>query len=406
MLAYGHRLQNNCVPHLLGIKLHLLTLLLDGISPGCKGHQGQSLAGPSLADKFALSQLSERLWASHLALQTSDFWLFNSGREPNLDSAQGGGRGPALQDARGGSAGAQRAGRASELCPERGAETPRGRGRELPLRERIGGAPPLSSTSRAPRGALPPTVEGEQLPRMARRRGGEGGGRSAPPPRQRGREPRTQLAAPAGRPLQPRGPRVRGCPAPFRKSIWSRKPIRTARGRGAGLLSWLRGGRDARTRPSPPRDFHFPAGENLGAASLSGTGVWGAALGSRAELRPGPVAARLHASRGAGAGTGRADRQSRTGRATPSFTSGRRSFGALRGGRTLQSSPRPALGTRAAGGRRLSAQGGPRRPGRSRAGSRESPGASATGFPRDSARARSMRRPGSRCPCPPGPRAT
>lgn len=63
-----------------------------------------------------------------------------------------------------------------------------------------------------------------------------------------------------GRPLQPRGPRVRGCPALFRKSTWSRRPARNAGDRGAGLLSQPLGGGDARTRPSSP-GFHLPPGK-------------------------------------------------------------------------------------------------------------------------------------------------
>lgn len=227
------------------------------------------------------------------------------------------------------------------------------------------GAPPAGTRRRRSSSLLHVTGTAWRSPTHGRGRATPSHG--APPRWRRRRQEHAATAAegpgarnaargPAGRPLQSRGPRIRGCPAPFRKSIWSRRPVRTARGRGAGLLSQSRGGRDARTRPCPPRDFHFPARENLGAASLSGTGTgagagaeaWGAALGAEAELRPGPVPASLHARP---EGLGRAPGGRRWSRG-PGGPPRRAPADAATSGparrQKLQSSPRPALGTRAA----------------------------------------------------------
>ena len=95
---------------------------------------------------------------------------------------------------------------------------------------------PRESNSLAGRAAELAKGEEAGASRRRRRRGaGSPEGSSRPPP---------------GRPLQPRGPRVRGSPAPFRKSTWPRRPARNGRGRGAGLRSQPRSGRDGRTLSS------------------------------------------------------------------------------------------------------------------------------------------------------------
>lgn len=214
-----------------------------------------------------------------------------------------------------------------------------------------------------------------------------------------------------GRPLQRRGPRVRGCPALFRKSTWSRRPARNAGDRGAGLLSQPLGGRDARTGPCPP-DFHLPPGKTWeprpsrgwGRRRQPGEPHWDPGLSSGL----GPAPAGLQVSRWAATGTGQAEMESRSAWATPPCSR-----------RTLESSEASAG---KAGGRRVSEPGGPgsgsRRlhpgpQGRAKREGQESPRASAPGFPPDSPRAKRTQLPDrpfpgarSRCLGPPRPRAT
>lgn len=151
---------------------------------------------------FGLSPPPEHLWASHLALQTSTFLLFNVGREPNPPDAQGSGRersappGNFVSSAKPGPPSAGAGARSAGAWRRRSS---------------------FPSTSRGPLGALQSPAEGEQLSSRASRRGGGGGpggggGGSQSPPPPRDQESAAQLAAPPQRLLHPRGPRARGSP--------------------------------------------------------------------------------------------------------------------------------------------------------------------------------------------------
>lgn len=263
--------------------------------------------------KFALSPPSERLWASLLALQTSDFlsiatrvgnrtWttLRAAAQMPRgLAGVERAARAPrnfvpsVERGPRSAGAGSSRCGSAATallLSP------PRHGGRSALSHPR-----PRESNSLAGRAAE--LAKGEEAGASRRRRRGAG-------------SPERSSRPPPGRPLQPRGPRVRGSPAPFRKSIWPRRPARNARGRGAGLS---RGGgcgapvsaSEWPGRPDPllPETLTFPLGKTWAPRSSRG---WGrgrrprgaAAAGSRAE--PGPGCAPAGAG-GKGAGTRRAE---------------------------------------------------------------------------------------------------
>lgn len=113
--------------------------------------RGRSLAEPGLGGKarshggeLALSPPSERLWASHLALQTPAFLPFSAGRDRNLADAPDSG-------------GERSARRASGNFVSSAEPGPRSAGAGAPsagARRRRSSFP---STSRGPLGALPPT---------------------------------------------------------------------------------------------------------------------------------------------------------------------------------------------------------------------------------------------------------
>lgn len=265
-----------------------------------------------------------------------------------------------------------RAARAWELCPELGPRSAEGAGSSLcgnasaalllsPPRHggRSEFSHPRPKESNSLVWRVAEVAKEEAGASRRRRRHGRGAG-----------SPERSLRLPPERPLQPRGARDRGCPAPYRKSTRSHRPASNARGRGAGLPSQPLGGRGARTGPSPPLDFHLPPGKTWeprpsrgwGRRRRPGEPHWDPGLGSGL----GPAPAGLQVSRGAGAGTRRADLGSRAPPGRPRRApGGRRNFGALRGGRTL---PSYEASAGKQGGRSVSARGGPERrgPGRRR----------------------------------------
>lgn len=168
---------------------------------------------------------------------------------------------------------------------------PRVQGRELPLRERGGGAPPSPprhggrSALSSPRPRESNCLAGRAAEVAAEDQEEEEAGASRR--RRRGTRSPQRSSRPRRSGSCTRGdPALGAPPAPFRKSTWPRSPARSARGRGAGLLAQPR---MAGTPGPPPRDFHFPAGEDLGAASLA---RWGRGEGGKDGGRlPGAAAA-------------------------------------------------------------------------------------------------------------------
>ena len=146
---------------------------------------------------------------------------------------------------------------------------PRVQGRELPLRERGGGAPPSPprhggrSTLYRPRPRESNSLEGRAAEVAAEDQEEEEAGASRRRRRRRRRRRGTRSPQRSSRPGRSgsctRGdPALGAPPAPFRKSTWSRSPARNARGRGAGLLA--RPG-DART---PSSRLSLSSGGRLG----------------------------------------------------------------------------------------------------------------------------------------------
>lgn len=204
---------------------------------------------------FALSPPSDHLWASHLALQTSAFLLLNAGRQPKRADAPSGG-------------GERSAPRTWEVPGA--ALGPRSAGPELPLRERGGGAPPFPPRHGGRSARSQPPAGGERLPSRARRGGGGGGRRGGESP-----EPAAAEGPGVRRTGRSRAQATRpsaGTPRPGLPRSLFVSPLGHAGRRGA-LGASVRGSRPSRGCPGPlPHDFHFPAGENLGAASLARRG--------------------------------------------------------------------------------------------------------------------------------------
>lgn len=202
---------------------------------------------------FALSPPSDHLWASHLALQTSAFLLLNAGREPKLADAPSGG-------------GERSAPRTWELSPRRGAGAPE-RGAGAPsagARRRRSSFP---STSRGPLSALPAPGRGRATPQPGAPRRWRRRTRRRREPGARGCR-RRRGAGSLKRSSRP-GRSDSGTPRPGLPCSLFVSPLGHA-GRRGTLGASVRVSWPSLGCPGPlPHDFHFPAGENLGAASLA-----------------------------------------------------------------------------------------------------------------------------------------
>ncbi|XP_025748443.1 uncharacterized protein [Callorhinus ursinus] len=209
------------------------------ISPSCVGHcprltnESRAIgAGPALHRaqpwgkarsrrcKFALSPPSERLWASLLGLQTSDLVCFPRGGNRTWVTL----RAAAGSRAAGRECSAPRAPQNFVPNVEREPRSAGGGGSSgcgsaataLLLSPRHGGRSALSHPrpreSKSLAGRAAELAKGEEAGASRRRRRRRGSSRGAGIPERSSRPP-------PGWPLQPRGPRVRGSPAPFQSLI-------------------------------------------------------------------------------------------------------------------------------------------------------------------------------------------